>query len=172
MAWGQVHLWDVGHVPCAHDHAPGVGSVFYLLYDFGDLVYVAAVVVRPRPPLVTVDMPEVSGLIGPLVPDAHAVFLQIFHVCVAFQEPQKFMYDGFEVKLFSGEQRKPLREIEAHLTAEHADGAGAGAVGLGYSVVEYVFEQVEVLSHVIDDNVEDEVEGEGLVGCIMGNDSV
>ena len=52
---------------------------------------------------------------------------------------------------------------EAHLTAEHADGAGAGAVGLGYSVVEDVFEQVEVLSHVIDDNVEDEVEGEGLV---------
>ena len=40
------------------------------------------------------------------------------------------------------------------------------------SVVEDVFEQVEVLSHVIDDNVEDEVEGEGLVGCIMGNDGV
>ncbi len=37
---------------------------------------------------------------------------------------------------------KALREIEAHLVAEHADRAGAGAVGFFRAVVEHVLHQV------------------------------
>ncbi len=84
------------------------------------------------------------------------------------------MYDGFE-----GEAFLVVRAAETLARDRSAsDGRNTLMVPvpvrsvLVTSVVEDVFEQVEVLSHVIDDNVEDEVEGEGLVGCIMGNDSV
>ena len=33
--------------------------------------------------------------IGPFIPDAHTVFLQILHVSITLQEPQQFMNDGF-----------------------------------------------------------------------------
>ena len=39
------------------------------------------------------------------------------------------------------------REIEAHLVAEDAERAGAGAVALLYAVVEDVAHEVEVLLH-------------------------
>ena len=44
-------------------------------------------------------------------------------------------------------QRKALREVEAHLVAEHRQRAGAGAVVLLAPVGENAFHQVEVLAH-------------------------
>ena len=49
--------------------------------------------------------------------------------------------------LLGGHQREALGEVEAHLVAEHAAGAGAGAVGLLDSLVEDPSEEVEVGLH-------------------------
>ena len=38
-------------------------------------------------------------------------------------------------------------QVEAHLPAEHAAGAGAGAVGLLGAVLEYVAKKIQVLLH-------------------------
>jgi hypothetical protein len=46
-----------------------------------------------------------------------------------------------------GDQRKALAQVEAHLMAEHAVGAGAGAVALEGAVFAHMAHQVEVLFH-------------------------
>ncbi len=51
------------------------------------------------------------------------------------------------MQLLGGQQRKPLGEVEPHLVTEHAQGAGAGAVGLLHALGEHPVEQVEVLLH-------------------------
>src|SRR5690606_23322528 len=63
------------------------------------------------------------------------------------QEPQQLVDDRAQVELLGGDQRKAFAEVEAHLPAEHAAGAGAGAVGLFGAVFEDVAEEVEVLAH-------------------------
>src|SRR5690606_32592123 len=52
-----------------------------------------------------------------------------------------------QVQLLGGDQREAFVEVEAHLPAEHAARAGAGAVGLLGAVFEHVAQQVEVLLH-------------------------
>ena len=94
-----------------------------------------------------VDRPEIAALVGPFVPDAHAVFVEIFDVGVAGQEPQQFVHDRFQVQLLGGEQREAVVERKAHLMAEHRQRAGAGAVALLRAVAQNAFHQVEVLAH-------------------------
>src|ERR1041384_1706295 len=81
---------------------------------------------RPPPPLLAVDRTELAVLVGPLVPDRHAVLLQVAHVRVALQEPQQLVDDRLHVQLLGREQRKALREVETHLAAEHGARARAG----------------------------------------------
>src|SRR5690242_21063796 len=50
-------------------------------------------------------------------------------VGVAAQEPQQLGEHRAGVDLHCGHQREALGQVEAHLVAEHAAGAGAGAVG-------------------------------------------
>ena len=49
--------------------------------------------------------------------------------------------------LLGGDEREALGQVEAHLVAEHAAGAGAGAVGLLHPGVEDALEEVEVRLH-------------------------
>ena len=72
---------------------------------------------------------------------------QVGDVGLAAQEPQQLVDDRAQVQLLGGDQRKALRQVEAHLPAEHAAGAGAGAVGFFAAVLEHVLQQVEVLLH-------------------------
>ncbi len=87
-------------------------------------------------------------LVRPFVPDADAIVLEVFDVGTALQEPQQFVDDGFQVTLLGGDQRESLRQIEAHLVAEHTGRAGAGAVGFLRAMIEHVLHQIEVLAHV------------------------
>ena len=107
----------------------------------------AAVGRRPGPPLVAVDRAEVAGVVGPLVPDRDAALLQPAHVGVAAQEPQQLADDRAHVQLLGRDDREALGQVEAHLVAEHAARAGAGAVGLVDAVRQDVVEEVEVLPH-------------------------
>ena len=125
---GQGHLVYLGHVPGRDNHPAGVGVVLQLVEHVLNLVDGAAVVVGPRTPLVTIDGTQFAVLIGPLVPDAYAVLLKVFHVGVALEEPEQFVDDRFQVEFLRGQQGKPVVEVVARLGAEDANGACARTV--------------------------------------------
>src|SRR3569832_1806641 len=93
-----------------------------------------------------IDRAEVAALVSPLVSVVVAVVVLVFDVGVAGQEPQQLVNDRLHVQLLGGDERKALAEIEAHLVAEHRDGAGAGAVALLDTIGQGVFLQLDVLS--------------------------
>ena len=97
--------------------------------------------------MLAVDRAEVAVLVGPFVPDPHAVVVEIFDVGVAAQEPEQLVDDRLECSFLVVISGKPSREIEAHLMAEHRQRAGAGAVALLDAVGEHVFHQFEILPH-------------------------
>jgi len=41
---------------------------------------------------------------------------------IPIEEPQKFVYDGFEVEFFGGKHWKTFTEVKAHLITKTADG--------------------------------------------------
>ena len=94
-----------------------------------------------------VDGAQFAVLVGPIVPDGDALVVQGLDVGVAGEEPQKFVDDGFQVQLLGRQQRKAGAQVEPHLIAEDALGAGAGAVALEHAFGPDVTEQVEVLLH-------------------------
>ena len=106
MARGESHFLYFRHIPCAHYHSAAVWGGFDLLQHIADLVYGAAVVIRPRTPLMTVDWAQLAILVCPFIPYAHTVLLQVFDVGVALQKPSSFVYDGFQVQLFCRQQRE------------------------------------------------------------------
>ena len=147
MARRQRHLVDIGRVPGRDDEAARIRVVADLFDHVGELIDRAPVRRRPGAPLAAVDRAEIAVLVRPLVPDAHAVVLQIAHVGVAGDEPEQFVDDRFEMQLLGRDHRKAVRQIEAHLMAEHRQRAGAGAVALLGAVGEDAFHQLVVLAH-------------------------
>jgi hypothetical protein len=75
------------------------------------------------------------------------VFLQIFDIGIAAQEPEKLIDDGTQMQLLGRHQRKPGIEIEAHLIAKYAQRSGAGTIALGRAVLADVAQEIEVLPH-------------------------
>lgn len=71
--------------------------------DFCELVDMSSGIIRPGAPLAAVDRAEVTVLVSPLVPDTHAILLEIQDIGITFQEPEQFMKEGFEVHFFGGE---------------------------------------------------------------------
>src|SRR5262245_64341970 len=95
----------------------------------------------------TIDRTELAALIRPFIPDPHPMFLQIFHVGIARQEPKKLVYDRFQMKFLRRQQRKTFVQRKAHLIAEHRQGAGTRAVVLFRTAAKDEFHQVEILAH-------------------------
>ena len=56
------------------------------------------------------------------------------------------MDDRLDVQLLGGEERKAVLEIEAHLRAKQAQGAGTGAVTLFEPFVTNAGEKIEILT--------------------------
>jgi hypothetical protein len=153
MAGRQGHVGQVGHVPGRHDHAAAVGIGFEGAYDLGDLVHRASGGAQPGAPLFAIDRAEVAVGVGPFVPDADAVFVQVCDVRIALQEPQQFVDDAFEVYFFGGHERKAVLQVKTHLIAEHADCARAGAVALLGAVFEDVAVELRgVQRHAVHDH--------------------
>ena len=146
VAGAERHLGQLSHIPGADEDAAGVGIVFDGLYSLCDLID-GAVGAFPGDPLFAVDGAEVAVFVGPFVPDAHAVFLQIAHIGVAFEEPEQLVDDAFQVQLFGGYERKAFAEIKAHLVSKAGDRARTGAVIFFDALFEYVAHEVEVLLH-------------------------
>src|ERR1700722_15062785 len=147
MARRQRHLVDVGRVPGGNDQAARIRIAPDHGDDVGDLVDLAAVGRRPRAPLLAVDRSELAALVRPFVPDGNAVVVEVLDVGVAGEEPEQLMDDRFDVQLLGGDERKALREDEAHLVAEHRQRAGAGAVALLQTGLEDAVDQVEIFAH-------------------------
>ena len=83
MARRQRHLIDIPHIPGAHDQATGIGIGFDLLDHLRNLIHNPAVSRLPLSPLMSVDRPEVSRFIRPLIPDTNLVLIEITNVSVA-----------------------------------------------------------------------------------------
>src|SRR5690606_5108037 len=112
-----------------------------------DLIDALAVVTGPAAPLMSVDRAQISVLVCPFVPDAHAVFAQEGKIGVAFEEPQKFNDDRAQVKFFCRETWKTLSQTKAHLVPEDALGTGIGAVALDGAVFLNQLKELQVLLH-------------------------
>ena len=147
VAGRQGHAVHIGGVPGGDDHAAAVRTFPDHLHHVRDLVDHPAIGRVPAAPLVAVHGAQIAVFIGPLVPDPHTVVLQVLHVGVAGQEPQQLMHDALQVQLLGGHHRETFRQVEAHLVAETADGAGAGAVGLLHPFIKDAAEEVVVLAH-------------------------
>ena len=140
VARRQLHGRHIGDVPGAHDDAARVRSVLYLVNDLRDLVDVTAGVVGPRPPLTAIHGPQVAVLVGPLVPDAHPMLLQVPHIGVALEEPQQFVDDRLEMHLLGGEQREPLAQVAPQLVAKDALRARARSVVLNSAIIKHMLQ--------------------------------
>jgi hypothetical protein len=47
------------------------------------------------------------------------MLVEIFNVGVAGEEPEQLVGNRFEVQLLGGGEREAVRQVEAHLMAEH-----------------------------------------------------
>lgn len=75
VARHQRHLVELAHVPGGDDDAPAVGLVADQFDSVLDLVDHPPIVGLPFAPLLTVDRPQITLLVGPLVPDPDLVVL-------------------------------------------------------------------------------------------------
>ena len=134
MTWRKGHLLDLGNIPCGNDHTARVRAVLYLVDHIRKLIDGTSVRSRPAAPLMAVHRAQVAVFVSPFVPDSHSMVLEIFHVCVSRDEPQKLIDDRFQMDLLGRQERESLAEVIAHLIAEHTLRAGTGAVRLHGSV--------------------------------------
>src|SRR5690606_29210724 len=143
----QRHLVDKGRVVRNDDVAARVRILPDARNNVADLVDRRAILAWPCAPLPTVHGTKVAVLVSPFVPDADAIVLQVLDVRIAAEEPQQLVDDRAQVQLLRRDERKAFGEVEAHLVAEHAQRAGAGAIFLARAFREDAAHQVEVLLH-------------------------
>lgn len=128
MAGRERHLPDFSGVPSGDNQPATIGLGPNHVNDLRNLVDSGAVGGLPIGPLSAVDAPEAAVGLGPFVPDGDSVFLERPHVGVSAQEPEQFVDNAFQVKLFCGEQRESILQIEADLRSEDRPSACSGPV--------------------------------------------
>ena len=142
------HLVNLSGIPGGDEHSSRIRIVLDHIHNLCELVDGSAVWCRPGAPLVAIDRAKVTVLVGPFVPDGDTVVLEILDVGVAGDEPQKFINDRFQVNFLGGQKRETFGEVEAHLVAEDAFGAYAGAVMLDHTIVHYMTQKILILFHL------------------------
>lgn len=143
----QRHLVHKRRVPGRHDVTPRIRVCLDALDEFGHLVDMPAVIIRPGAPLRAIDRPEVPVLIGPLVPDADTVLLEIADIGIALQEPEQFVNDRPQMQPLRRDDREAIGKIETHLMAEDRPRARAGAVTAVAAILQHVAKEVVILVH-------------------------
>lgn len=152
----QCHLVDQRRVPGRDDVAARVRVCLDALDELCHLVDMPAVIIRPGAPLGTIDGTEVAIFVGPLIPDADAVFLQVADIRIALQEPEQLVNDRLQMQALRRDDWKTFRQIKAHLVTEHGAGAGSRAVTAIAAGFKNVAQKVVILVHgsihrVVDD---------------------
>ena len=100
MARRQRHLVDLADVPSGDDMPPRMRIAEEAVDQEPDLVDSPAFRSRPGAPLLAVNRAEFALRVLPLVPDRHAVFLEIAGVRFPAEKPQQLVDD-----------RAPYREL-------------------------------------------------------------
>ncbi len=125
----------------------GIGIAFNALDDPRDLIDVLTVGTRPGSPLISVDWSKLAVFVGPLVPDADAVFFQISDVGLTSQKPEQLVNDRRKMQSFGGDSGESGAQIETHLVTERADCANARTIIFVRAVITNVPYEIEVLFH-------------------------
>ncbi len=89
--------------------------------------------------MVAVNWAQFALVIGPSVPDRGVFGELVVDIGGAAEEPEEFAEDGVEAYFFRGDHREAVAEVVFFLDAEDGNGAGAGAVGFSFAVVEDFF---------------------------------
>src|SRR5262249_11931875 len=147
MARRERHHVELADIPGADDVAARIGIALQAFDDSCDLVDVAAVRRWPRAPLSSVDRSEVSVRSSPLVPNRHAMLVEVTHIVRTLQEPEQLVDDRFDVHLLTSDERKAFGKIETHLVDEDAERAGIGPVVLADAGLANAGEEIEILTH-------------------------
>ncbi len=87
MAGSQGHFSQVAGVPGGDNLPAGSGMALDFSDQRGDLVDMATIRTDPVAPLLAVHRAQIAVPVGPLVPNAHVVFLEVGDIGVAFEEP-------------------------------------------------------------------------------------
>ena len=144
MARLQLHARKVGWVPGAHQHSTRIGVRANGVDDVRDLVDGLATGRRPGHPLNAINRSEVAVLVGPLVPNGDAVFVQPLDVRVATKEPQQLDRHSLERHPLGCDQRETILQVVANLTTEYASRSGTGSISLVSAIFKDVTQQIFV----------------------------
>ena len=127
--------------------AAGSGVVFQAVDELRDLVDGFAIILGPRAPLLAVNRAEVAVFVGPFVPNADFILLEIADVGLAFEKPEELVNDRAEMQLLGGQAGEAFAEVVARLATKNTEGAGAGAVSTLFAVLKNIGEKVEISLH-------------------------
>ena len=147
VARGQVHLFQLAHIPGRHEQAARVRVGLDVVYQLAYLVHLAAVLRAPAAPLMAIDGTQLAVGASPFVPDSHFVVMQILHIGVAAQKPQQLIDDRAQMQFLGGQQWEAVVQVEPHLVAESAHSARTRAVALGHTIGQHMLQKVEILFH-------------------------
>ena len=100
MTRHQRHLRQIGYIPCTDDQTAAIGIFFYLLNQFTDLVNHFSILSFPAAPLFAIYRAKVAIFIGPFIPDLYTMFFQISNIGLAFQKPEQFINNTFQMTFF------------------------------------------------------------------------
>ena len=147
MARRERHGGKVGRIPGRDDEAARKRIAPEFLEHIRNLVDGPPIWRLPRAPLLAVNGPEIAIGVGPFVPDADAILLQVADIGIATQKPEKFVDDGSPVQLLGRDERKPRAKIEPHLMAEDGACSGSGAVGFRLALAEDFAKEIDIGAH-------------------------
>ncbi|EXI76159.1 MAG: hypothetical protein AW07_00673 [Candidatus Accumulibacter sp. SK-11] len=99
-------------------------------------------------PLVAINRPEIAVGVGPFIPDANTVLVQVADVRLAAKEPQQLVDDRAQVKSLGCQKGETGVQVETHLPAEYRERTGARTVALHAAPVQHVLHQIQILPHV------------------------
>src|SRR5208282_2673557 len=147
VAGRQRHLIQLTDVPRADNQPPALGLLLDLVNDLVNLVDAAAVRSAPVAPLRPVYPAQVPVLVRPLVPDRHPVLVQVLDISIPAEEPEQFVNDGLEMDPLRRQQREASGERKPRLSPEYGISARASAVPSALPVLQYMAQQIKILSH-------------------------
>src|ERR1043166_5169817 len=136
MTGRQGHFVQFPHIPGTDDQPSAVRVVFDLLNDLVDLVNGTTIRGLPITPLSAVNPAEIAIVVGPFVPNADAVFVEVLDVSVSAQKPEQLVNYRFEVELFGSQQGESVFQWESLLRAEEGISPSTGAIGFEFALLQ------------------------------------
>ena len=147
MAGRQCHLVEFPGIPCRDQDPPAVRTRRDQAHRLRELIDRLPLRPLPRAPLRPVNPPKIPMLIGPFIPNRHAMLVQIAGIGVPAQKPKQFVDNRPHMHLLRRDKWKTLPQIEPRLRTKQAKGTRPRAVRPGTSLLENQIEQPMVFQH-------------------------